>query len=347
MQYSHSTEKAQEYADQAFERMRALDLPPTPEIYELWYVYYAALNPEVVRALDVLVSNKQIITVERCRELHYRLLSEGRQNERVREAGDRINDTIKGITGAVTNVKSMTAQYGASLAAAKEKLSVDIPKEAVERVLKHVMNDTENMLKQNIHLEEQLVRSSAVMQELRRDLEMVRKEALTDGLTALANRKAFDAEIERISREAQDSEAPFSLLMLDIDYFKAFNDNFGHQVGDQVLRLVALTLTECVKGRDFPSRYGGEEFAIILPETPLQGAVKVGDMLRKAVAGKDVINRATGEKLGRITLSGGVAEFTKGESTEDMIARADAALYSAKHNGRNQIAAAPPPRKKN
>ncbi len=346
MHYSHSIDKASEYAAKAFERIHELSLPPTPEIYEVWYAYYSGANTEVTRAIDILNANKQAITLDRCLELHHRFLSETRENERVRQAGDKIHETIKGVTGAVTNVKSATSQYKTTLAEAKGKLNTDLSKDAMERVLKTVMDDTENMISQNKKLEEELQKSSQVMQDLRRDLEMVKKEALTDGLTGLSNRKAFDSEIERIVSESREKGTVFSLLLMDIDHFKSFNDNFGHQVGDQVLRLVAYTLTEGVKGRDFAARYGGEEFAIILPDTPLQPGIKVGDLLRKAVASKDVINRASGEKLGRITLSGGVAEFVMGETIDDLIARADAALYTAKHNGRNQIAAAPAPRKK-
>jgi diguanylate cyclase len=134
--------------------------------------------------------------------------------------------------------------------------------------------------------------------------------------------------------------------MVDIDHFKSFNDNFGHQIGDQVLRLVARTLIEGVKGKDVAARYGGEEFVILLPDTTLPAGVAVGNSLRKAVATKDVINRSSGEKLGRITMSVGVAEFTPGEKITDLIERADAALYTAKHNGRNQVAAAPTPARK-
>lgn len=143
--------------------------------------------------------------------------------------------------------------------------------------------------------------------------------------------------------ESRQTNAAFTLLMVDIDHFKSFNDNFGHQVGDQVLRLVGRTLVEGIKGRDFAARYGGEEFAIILPESNVTAGMAVGNSLRKSIATKDVINRSTGEKMGRITMSVGVAEYVVGESPEDMIERADGALYTAKHNGRNQVAAAPPP----
>jgi diguanylate cyclase len=166
---------------------------------------------------------------------------------------------------------------------------------------------------------------------------------MTDGLTGLSNRKAFDAAIARVTEESDLNHTTFTLLMLDIDHFKTFNDNYGHQIGDQVLRLVSRTLVEGVKGRDIASRYGGEEFAIILPETTLTAGVAVGNSLRKAVATKDVINRSSGEKLGRITLSVGVAEFVPGEKIGSLIERADSALYTAKHNGRNQVAAAPTP----
>ena len=166
---------------------------------------------------------------------------------------------------------------------------------------------------------------------------------MTDGLTGLANRKAFDHAIQRVAEETMLAGGVFTLLMVDIDHFKSFNDNYGHQVGDQVLRLVARTLTDGVKGRDVAARYGGEEFGILLPDTALQAGVVVGNALRKAIATKDVINRANGERLARITMSVGVAEFSHGESVTDLIERADAALYTAKHNGRNQVAAAPTP----
>ncbi len=344
MQYSHSLEKASKFAAQAFEKIQAEKLSPIPENFELWYVYYSGENPEITRAIDILVAAQQEINNERCQELHQRFLSDSTENERVKQAGDRVQSTIKEVNSIVSNVKDATSKYNSTLSDVSQKLTnKKSSAEDIEKAVQMVVADTQTMIQQNQKLEEQLSRSSQAMKEMQRDLDQVRKEALTDSLTGLSNRKAFDAEIRRTAHEMSESGQTFSLVMMDIDYFKSFNDNYGHQVGDQVLRLVARTLIEGVKGRDMAARFGGEEFALILPETNTQGALKVADSLRRAVAGKEVINRNSGDKLGRITLSGGVAQFLPGEDIDDLIARADAALYTAKHNGRNQIAAAPAP----
>jgi len=339
--HNHNPEQVREIAAKALDRIEEEGLAPYPDIFELWYVYYAELNVEITRAIDILESNQQKITDTLCQELHQRFLSEATQNERVKQAGDRISKTIKTIGGAVVNVKAATSDYNSALTKVSTKLaSENLDTDSTRAVIGEMMENTKNMMEQNTLLEAELTKSSAVMQELQHDLEQVKKEALTDALTNVSNRKAFDAEIIRVQKEMVDSKKPFSLIMMDIDYFKNFNDNYGHQVGDQVLRLVAKTLFDNVKGRDIVARYGGEEFAIILPETDLAGAVKVGNHLRKAVEIKEIVNRNTGDKLGRITLSGGAAEYQADETISDIIGRADAALYTAKHNGRNQMSAA-------
>jgi len=174
---------------------------------------------------------------------------------------------------------------------------------------------------------------------LRENLNVVRKEALTDGLTGLANRKALDKSLETAVREAHESEGTLTLLMMDIDRFKDFNDTHGHLIGDQVLRLVARSLKDGIKGRDLAARYGGEEFAIILPETNIEAGIHVGNILRRAVETKKVVNRTSGQDLGQITLSVGVAELFEHEDANSLISRADEALYAAKQAGRNTVIA--------
>lgn len=341
MQYTRSLDQANTFAEKAMERIREEDLAPIPYNFELWFVYYAKAHPDAVHALDLYIDSGKKIDDEICREIYERFLNDKNQNKDVEEAGSKIQEKIKDVTGSVSDIKSAASEYNAALERASGSLNENMSPAEIKQTLDNVKDNTFDMIQRNQKLEAELERSSREMEVLRKDLENARKQALTDGLTNLANRKAFDAEIERVVADADKEEKTFTLILLDIDHFKAFNDNYGHQVGDQVLRLVAKCLTDGVKGRDFAARYGGEEFVIILPETELEGGIKVADSLRKSVEMKELVNRNTGEKLGRITLSGGAAQFVNGESIEKVIERTDAALYTAKHNGRNQIAAAP------
>ena len=165
------------------------------------------------------------------------------------------------------------------------------------------------------------------------------KRQLTDSLTGIANRKAFDATLREAAHQAMETGTDLSLLFLDIDNFKRFNDTWGHQMGDQALRLVAKTLMDNVKGQDLPSRYGGEEFAVILPQTALVDAVTLANKIRHAFAVRKLVKRDTGETIGGITVSIGVSHFEPGESLNHFVERADHALYTAKRDGRNRVVA--------
>jgi diguanylate cyclase len=186
-------------------------------------------------------------------------------------------------------------------------------------------------------LEEKLQASREDISQLQRDLDDVRREAMLDPLTRIYNRKFFDEGLIKAINEAKTTGAPLSLMLLDIDQFKRFNDTWGHQTGDQVLRLVAMTLKSNIKDKDVAARYGGEEFAAVLPETDLEGAMIVAENVRKAVQAKELLKRSTNEKLGRITASFGVATFRRGDTPSTFIERADRCLYAAKHAGRNKV----------
>ena len=125
--------------------------------------------------------------------------------------------------------------------------------------------------------------------------------------------------------------------MFDIDYFKSFNDNYGHLTGDQVLRLVAMSLKQNIKGQDITARYGGEEFAVVLPNTVLRQALTVADHIRRAVMSKELKKKSTGEILGRVTISAGVSMLSASDDADTLIERADACLYAAKRSGRNRV----------
>lgn len=329
-------DRVQDIAVMALERIEKEGLLPTPHNYELWFHYYQG-EPEVVRAID---GHKGKFEEALCQRIYQRTLSSAARDETVQKISDQVHQAIAEIALMLSSVKSATTEYGDQLDDASDRIASARSLEDLSEVVSAIVADTKKVVEHSQKLEIQLTNSSTQVAELRSNLESVRKEAMTDGLTGLSNRKAFDRYIEHAMNEARESKVPMVLLMLDVDHFKQFNDLHGHQIGDQVLRLVARTLTDGVKGRDIAARYGGEEFAIILPETPVHAGVAVANSLRKQVEMKEVINRTTGQHLGRITLSAGVAQYLPGESVADFIERADAALYQAKKNGRNRVESA-------
>jgi len=163
--------------------------------------------------------------------------------------------------------------------------------------------------------------------------------ASSDGLTGLANRRMFDKHLNQECRRARREVSPVSLLMIDIDYFKNYNDSLGHHRGDECLRMVAAVISDqMLRPGDLAARYGGEEFAVILPSTPLAGAVSVANRILIALDAA-TLPHPTSPIANRVTVSIGVASGKYLHNEFDLIARADAALYEAKRNGRHQVAA--------
>jgi diguanylate cyclase len=129
----------------------------------------------------------------------------------------------------------------------------------------------------------------------------------------------------------------YCVLMIDIDHFKKINDTYGHLVGDKVIRFVADTLKKQVKGKDTVARFGGEEYVILLPETTLSGALSVAENIRSAIEKTRIKRLETDEAISQVMVSIGVARYLPGESTDQLLDRADAALYTSKSKGRNRI----------
>ena len=206
----------------------------------------------------------------------------------------------------------------------------------LQQMVARILAETQRMAEHNRALEHHLNHSAGEMESLRRDLVNTRKEAMTDALTGIANRKYFDAKLRETAAATMETGEALSLLLVDIDHFKSFNDRYGHQAGDQVLAIVAHSLTNAIKGQDTVARYGGEEFGIILPHTELHGATALAEHICTAMAARHIRRKSTAQDFGSVTLSIGVAEYRLGEPLSVLIDRADAALYRAKGDGRNR-----------
>lgn len=166
--------------------------------------------------------------------------------------------------------------------------------------------------------------------------------AMTDGLTGVANRRAFDEALEREWKRTLREGTQISLLLLDIDHFKRFNDEYGHQVGDDCLRAVARAARSVVRASDLVARYGGEEFAVILPQVNVAGARETAEKLRAAIEGLQMTHNGNEEGGGVVTVSVGAATALARiggtiRMPEGLLQAADHAMYRAKHGGRNRV----------
>lgn len=327
-------------AEQVMTKLRELNIPATAPNYATWYAYFSAENEDLRRTVDVLLTNKQTFTEKLCEELHLQFFKDINPADRIAGAGGRIEQNIGRVLEFISTAGDTAEEYGNSLESFSGVLD-DGPSDRLSGMVSQIASATRSMVEQNNVLKGQLEQSSDEIAELRTELETIRHEAMTDSLTGVGNRKRFDDTLHEAAQSAMENGHELSLLLLDIDHFKRFNDTYGHQSGDQVLRLVGQILREGVKGRDTPCRYGGEEFAILLPQTNLEGSVKVANQIRTSVASKKIVRKSSGEKLAQITLSAGVAQFNFGEPLSQFVERADNALYAAKQQGRNRVIAHP------
>lgn len=330
-------ERTLAHGQNALNYLKNNDTPAYPRNYELWYTYCVGFNKNLNEAVNVLIKRNGAVSAAEAQKIYDEFLAPTRLGDRVEEVGGLVSEEIDQITGMLASALESSGDYGHSLEGASEALSKAGDRKAIASIARELMLATKDMQEKNTALEEKLLESRSQISELKDSLEAIRYESLTDQLTGIANRKHFDQTLGRAIDEAEISGKPLALILGDIDHFKSFNDTHGHQTGDQVLRLVGQTLKNNVKGRDLPARYGGEEFAVVLPETALKSAVQLGESIRKAIKAKELVKRSTGESLGRITMSFGVAVFKPGEKAEDIIGRADKCLYAAKHAGRDKV----------
>jgi diguanylate cyclase len=330
------SDREQALAKTAIALMGECAVIPTPENFELFYAFAGGENPGVTQVIGAMVAAKKAFTAEILSDLRMRCLSGARAARAMDSVGTSMTQAIDTVLIKLEAAGRHTEAYTNKLSAATGELTTGQSPADMRKLVEDLIVATKAMESRAKSLEGELQKSSEQVVELRSKLDDVRKESLTDPLTAISNRKAFDAAMETAMLALAEGEG-VSLMMCDIDHFKKFNDTWGHQTGDQVLRLVASCLSDNVKGRDTAARYGGEEFAVLLRGTSLADATQVADQIRVAVQGRKLVKKSTGDVLGTITISIGVAQFAPGDTAEAVIRRADACLYGAKQNGRNMV----------
>jgi diguanylate cyclase len=314
--------------------MKSNRMLPVPHNFELCFRYLQGTTPALVKAFDDCVQHNRAADPDFTLELLRQHVGPGAE---ISQITSTLELHLKQLVVALTTTSDNSAAFDSSLSIATLQLSqVEVPPE-LSLLINSITTATQRMVETNRKLDQHVRSSAQEVSVLRSKVELLRTESLMDALTGLANRRSFDNSLQVAASEALGGQGPLSILMCDIDHFKKFNDTWGHQTGDQVLRLVAGCVSGCVKTTDVAARYGGEELSVILPRTSLADAVNVAERIRVLVEQRQIVKKSSGERLGSVTLSIGCAQLRPGEEAVEMLARADAHLYEAKRTGRNRV----------
>ncbi|MDB5590660.1 GGDEF domain-containing protein [Enterovirga sp.] len=332
----HAVDRTLSIGERATDLMRAYSHCASPRAYELWYTYVTGLKPALNDAVKSLLGLQDKLGAAEIDRIYEEHLSEGRVALQALRAGSELVLEMDEVMSQIDAAAGSTAQFGASLEALSGSLAGPLEGGRLRGVIESLVEATREVADSNRSLEARLKDSRGEIDSLRKLLDDVRQESLTDALTGLFNRKHFEVTLTASVAAARADGSALTLVVIDIDEFKRFNDLYGHLTGDQVLRLVGAAMREHVDPTCTLARFGGEEFGMVLPGIGRDHAYGCAEKIRLNVMARELLKRATGESLGRITVSLGIAVLSPGETATSFLDRADRAMYRAKRSGRNR-----------
>lgn len=305
--------------------LKRSETPPEPPAYE---AVFGALSPDDVpddEALRDLVLK--------------RIADDADRRDRAHQLGDELGQGITEIGATLETAAATASLYAKSLASAQNEVSGASTPPALRAVLARLIEDTTRTQRANKLLARRVADAAGYIEAVRAQIAETRRDASIDSLTRIGNRRHFDSLAPQMIATATAANAPLSLVLLDVDHFRRFNETYGHQIGDEVLRVIARVLTGLTHRADLTARIGGEEFAALLPGCDLEAAMAFGERLREQLGLQTLAGSSDDRDMERITASYGVTQLRVGDSALSLIERADRCLYAAKQAGRDRIVA--------
>jgi diguanylate cyclase len=309
-----------------------------PMTYAVWYEYVMQGEQPLCERLDQAVANSERLSSAATEELYSRHLI-GRRQQIISQAHATILQALDSMSSAIGDAHLNTGRFAGHLrdfsVGVQQPLSPQMFSQSVQIIAEQARQSSAELALVQARLQE----SEAQVKRMSEDLAQIRAEVYIDSLSGLFNRRRFDAALENLVTNALTEREPLSLLLVDIDQFKGINDAYGHVFGDQVIQSVSQAIKASVKGRDVAARYGGDEFAVLLPETAASGGATVAEYIRRIIERRRVSDFAGDMEPIGVTVSIGIATLTRSDGPQDLLRRADKALYQAKKNGRNAVVA--------
>lgn len=329
-------EKVYAFTRTALPLMGRHGIPTTPLNYSVWYNYVTGENRQLNDIIDAMLKNGEAFTPEKSRDL-YSQFCMVYDEVKIKTLQEGLAKIMVALFGEVRGLTGQTENYEHFLSLSLTRLTDGSPNIDFGKMIQDIIDETKAVVQQSKAMQEKLKESSRSLIALQKEYEQAKREATHDSLTRIFNRKAFQEMAESAMGDMVKMNKPLALIMADIDYFKYFNDTHGHLAGDEVLKFVAKTIKNMVKGRDVVARFGGEEFVILLPQTGYEGGLHVAEQIRCYFERNELKSSTIDARLGTISLSMGLAVLAPGDSLESLVERADQALYQAKEKGRNRV----------
>ncbi|MCE9687516.1 GGDEF domain-containing protein [Shewanella sp. AS16] len=312
-------------------------IPTTPTNYALWYTYVGEQNPTLNQKLDTIISQYSTCPPIDSEQLYRQFVADPTQLD-VRNMRQNLDAMATELSQSLTDTRSDASTFQNRIKGHFDKLHrVEDEGFSVEQVLDLVRNfvkEADDIRSSTEYFTEQLARAQSEITSLRHRLEQTEKDMLFDALTSCLNRRAFDEDLAGLLTQSPQGTC---LILLDIDHFKAFNDSYGHQLGDLVLKAVAKRVQEACRDGAKLYRVGGEEFGILVPGSQLMRVRQLAEAIRRSLEKLSVKDRRSGNIIDNITASFGVAQWQAKQSSTQVFEVADNLLYQAKNLGRNRV----------
>jgi diguanylate cyclase len=333
----HGADHRTYLGDTIVSELRTAQLPLEPRQFEFWFAYKSARNAGMNAAADAIRARTGTLTGDDIAQLHDTYLSPYRVGTTPDDAITRMAGRLQELAGSIEDALDTAAIQRAGLAAEAAELSANaaLTLQDVLTAIDRLSQTTRESQSRFALLEARMDAMSRDVSVIKQQLGAVRTECQTDPTTGLPNRRVFDTALSETLTKAADTRQPVSVMLCNIDYFSSFNENFGNFVGDQVLRSVCLLFKAQLRGNDVATRFAGDTFAAVLPLMRASEAVACAERFRELLPKQQFIPGVNGS--GRLTVSIGVADSIKGDTSEFLLRRAVNGLKTAKREGRNRV----------
>lgn len=336
MNVEKSSDRTEYYHKLAIEAMRIRNIPLLPDNYTVWYNQVLDAVPEINKEVERLDKTQTKYSRSVNRRLYETYIIYSGSTAPAEKYAIMIQDLLDKIVSEVKGQDGSLNSFTNNLTGMLDKIKHVKDIDDLDCILVDLCADIGKQIVKNKELERSLTEKSIEVDELKKEYESVSREMITDELTGVGNRRGFNRRLAIEISSYVKTKEQFSVLAIDIDKFKLFNDTYGHLVGDKVLCFIAKTMAASIKSKDGIYRVGGEEFMVVLPNTNLTCAYIVGERIRQAIANKVLIISTASNLTENVTVSIGVSSYTSEDSASTVADRADRCLYLSKNNGRNR-----------